>query len=74
MFVDDPAALAPLGALLASRAAGDGRIALFVETGGDRRVEIELPRAYALSPTLGGEIGALAGISAVRELPAVGGG
>ena len=74
VFVDDPAALAPLGALLASRAAGDGRIALFVETGGDRRVEIELPRAYALSPTLGGEIGALAGISAVRELPAAGGG
>ena len=70
VFVSDPGALEPLGALLAGRREGSGRIALFVETGDAETVEIELPTAYALSPSLGGEIGALGGVSAVRELPA----
>ena len=70
VFVRDPAALEPLGAILADRPAGGGRIALFVETGTDGTVEVELPEAYALSPSLRGEIGALAGITAVQELSA----
>ena len=70
VFVHDPAALEPLGAILADRPAGGGRIALFVETGGDGTVEVELPESYTLSPSLGGEIGALAGVTTVQELPA----
>ena len=70
VHVDDPGALEPLGAILADRQEGSGRIALFVETGEAGTVEIELPSAYALSPALSGEIGGLAGVSAVRELPA----
>ena len=73
VYLDDPAALEPLGALLAKRKEGAGRIALFVETGGGT-VEIALPQAYALSPTLGGEIGALAGVSKVRDLAEARGG
>ncbi len=69
VYVHDPAALEPLGAMLAGRSAGGGRIALFVETGGDGTVEVELPESYALSPSLGGEIGALAGVTTVQELP-----
>ena len=68
VHVDDQAALAPLGAILAGRPAGGGRIALFVETGDDGTVEIELPNTYTLSPSLGGEIGALAGVASVAEL------
>ena len=68
VHLNDPAALAPLGAILAGRPAGAGRIALFVEAGDDGTVEIELPDTYTLSPSLGGEIGALAGVSDVREL------
>ena len=63
-------ALEPLAALLAKRQEGSGRIALFVETGEAGTVEIELPGAYALSPSLGGEIGALGGVSAVHEVQA----
>ena len=70
VFVHDPAALEPLGTLLAGRPAGGGRIALFVETGDDSTVEVELPESYALSPSLGGEIGALAGVTTVQELSA----
>ena len=73
VYLDDPAALEPLGALLAKRKEGAGHIALFVETGGGT-VEIALPQAYALSPTLGGEIGALAGVSKVRDLAEARGG
>ncbi len=73
VYLDDPAALEPLAALLAKRKEGAGHIALFVETGGGT-VEIALPRAYALSPTLGGEIGALAGVSTVRDLAEARGG
>ena len=70
VFVHDHAALEPLGAILEGRGEGSGRIAVFVRTGDDDTVEIELPKAYALSPALGSEIGALAGVSSVRELPA----
>ena len=70
VHVQDPGALEPLGAILANRQEGSGRIALFVEAGDAGTVEIELPTAYALSPSLSGEIGALDGVSAVRELPA----
>ena len=74
VYLDDAAALEPLGALLAKREEGAGHhIALFVETGGGT-VEITLPRAYALSPALGGEIGALAGVSNVRDLAEARGG
>ncbi len=68
VYLDDPAALEPLDALLAARSAGSGRIALFVETGEACTVEIELPGAYEMSPALGSEIAALAGVSSVREL------
>ena len=61
VHVHDAAALEPLGAMLASRREGSGRIAVFVETDGAGTVEIELPGAYALNPVLGGEIGALDG-------------
>ena len=70
VFVSDTDALEPLGAILAGRQEGSGRIALFVETGDAGTVEIELPTAYTLSPSLGGEIGALAGVSDVQELAA----
>ena len=70
VHVQDPGALEPLGAILANRQEGSGRIALFVEAGDAGTVEIELPAAYALSPSLSGEIGALGGVSEVRELPA----
>ena len=70
VYVHDAAVLEPLGTLLAKRGDGAGRIALFVETGDAGTVEIELPGAYALSPSLSGEIGSLAGVSAVRELSA----
>ena len=70
VHVQDPGALEPLGAILANRQEGGGRIALFVEAGDAGTVEIELPTAYALSPSLRGEIGALPGVSTVRELPA----
>ena len=70
VHVQDTEALEPLGAILAKRQEGHGRIALFVETGDAGTVEIELPTAYALSPSLSGEIGALSGVSDVRELPA----
>ncbi len=70
VHVHDAAALEPLGAMLASRREGSGRIAVFVETGGAGTVEIDLPDKYALSPTLGGEIGALDGVSSVQALPA----
>ncbi len=70
VHVRDTDALEPLGAILAKRQEGQGRIALFVETGDAGTVEIELPTAYALSPSLSGEIGALSGVSAVRELAA----
>ena len=70
VHVRDTEALEPLGAILAKRQEGQGRIALFVETGDAGTVEIELPTAYALSPSLSGEIGALSGVSAVRELGA----
>ena len=68
VHVLDTDAIEPLGAILANRQEGSGRIALFVETGDGGTVEIELPTAYALSPSLSGEIGALDGVSAVREL------
>ena len=68
VHVLDTDAIEPLGAILANRREGSGRIALFVETGDGGTVEIELPTAYALSPSLSGEIGALDGVSAVREL------
>ena len=71
VHLQDMDALEPLGAILANRQEGSGRIALFVETGDAGTVEIELPSAYALSPSLSGEIGALGGVSAVRELSAV---
>ena len=70
VHVQDTEALEPLGAILAKRQEGGGIIALFVETGDAGTVEIELPTAYALSPSLSGEIGALSGVSDVRELPA----
>ena len=70
VFVDDPAALAPLGVILDGRQEGAGRVSLFVETDSGTTVEIELPKGYALSPSLGGEIGALAGVSNVRDLSA----
>ena len=70
VYVSDTSALEPLGAILAGRPAGGGRIALFVEAGGEGTVEIELPEAYTLSPSLGGEIGALAGVTSVQELSA----
>ena len=70
VYVHDAAVLEPLGTMLAKRGEGAGRIAVFVETGDDGTVEIELPGAYALSPSLGGEIGALAGVTSVRELSA----
>ena len=70
VHVRDTEALEPLGAILAGQQEGGGRIALFVETGDGGTVEIELPTAYALSPSLSGEIGALGGVSSVRELPA----
>ena len=70
VYVNDPDALAPLGDVLANRQEGSGRIALFVETGDACTVEIELPTAYALSPSLRSEIGALGGVSAVHELAA----
>ena len=70
VHVRDTEALEPLGAILAGQQEGGGRIALFVETGDAGTVEIELPTAYALSHSLSGEIGALGGVSAVRELPA----
>ena len=70
VHVRDTEALEPLGAILAKRQEGGGIIALFVETGDAGTVEIELPTAYALSPSLSGEIGALSGVSEVRELPA----
>ena len=50
VYVSDTSALEPLGAILASRPAGGGRIALFVDTGGEGTVEVELPESYALSP------------------------
>ena len=70
VYVHDAAVLEPLGTMLAKRGEGAGRIAVFVATGDDGTVEIELPGAYALSPSLGGEIGALAGVTSVRELSA----
>ena len=70
VHVHDTDVLEPLSAILAKRQEGSGRIALFVETGDAGTVEIELPTAYALSPSLSAEIGALGGVSAVRELPA----
>ena len=70
VHVHDTDVLEPLSAILAKRQEGSGRIALFVETGDAGAVEIELPTAYALSPSLSAEIGALGGVSAVRELPA----
>ena len=70
VHLSDPDAVAPLGDLLAGQQEGRGRIALFVETGGDGTVEIELPAAYALGPSLKSEIGALAGVTTVQELPA----
>ena len=74
VFVQSAAVLKRLDELLARQEKGTGRVSLFVETGGDWTVEIELPEAYALSPALGGEIGALAGVSAVRDLAAARGG
>ena len=74
VFVHDQAALRPLEAILARQGDGAGRVSLFVETGGDGTVEIELPGSHALSPALGGEIGALAGVSAVKGLAAARGG
>ena len=68
VHVHDPSALEPLGAILAGQQEGSGRIALFVETGKAGTVEIELPTAYSLSPSLRGEIGALDGVADVREL------
>ena len=70
VHVQGTEALEPLAALLAKQREGSGRIALFVEAGDAGTVEIELPTAYALSPPLGGEIGALGGVSAVREVQA----
>ena len=70
VHVRDTEALEPLAAILAKRQEGGGIIALFVETGDAGTVEIELPTAYAVSPSLSGEIGALSGVSDVRELPA----
>ena len=70
VFVHDSTALEPLGAILAGRPTGSGRIALFVDTGGDGTVEIELPEPYTLSASLGNEIGALVGVSTVQELSA----
>jgi hypothetical protein len=74
VFVRDEAALGPLNEILARETEGPGHVALFVEADDGRSVEIELPRTYALSPALGGEIGALAGVSAVRDLSAARGG
>ena len=71
VYVHDPHVLEPLGAILADQREGSGRIALFVETGDAGTVEIELPAAYALSPSLRGEIGALDGVADVRELSSV---
>ena len=71
VYVHDPARTGAAGRdARADRPAGGGRIALFVETGGEGTVEVELPESYALSPTLGGEIGALAGVRTVQVLPA----
>ena len=68
VHVNDPDAVTPLGDLLAIQREGSGRIALFVEADDAGTVEIELPTAYALSAALRDEIGALAGVTAVREL------
>ena len=68
VYVRDEAALGPLNEILARETEGSGHVALFVTTDGNRSVEIELPQTYALSPALGGEIGALSGVSAVRDL------
>ena len=70
VYVNDPDSLRSLADVLANRQEGSGRIALFVETGDAGTVEIELPTAYALSPSLRSEIGALGGVSAVHELSA----
>ena len=43
VHVNDPDAVTPLGDLLANQRQGSGRIVLFVETGGEGTVEIELP-------------------------------
>ncbi len=69
VVVEEGTALGPLQTILERQEEGAGRVALFVDTGGGSTVEIELPGTRALGPVLGDEIGALAGVAAVRPLP-----
>ena len=70
VFVHDPAALEPLARCLLTvrQAAGESRSSS--RPAGRARWRSMLPESYALSPSLGGEIGALAGITTVHELSA----